>query len=202
MKKGFTLAEIMIVLTIIGVLTAILLPTAFQARPDKNVLLFKKANSTIGQVIKELATSDEYYKDGLMDTRANDAPFAADYLCKAMANILTIKGDVECRTNSGTATVPTDAASLDTICRTAQNAGAEFTTADGVDWFVASPSTNFDSVTKDTDGFYKNYKVVCFDVDGVKNEEDPFGYGIRVDGKIMLGARAKEWMEKDIQDKD
>jgi len=34
MKKAFTLAEIMIVLTIIGVLTAILLPIANHSRPD------------------------------------------------------------------------------------------------------------------------------------------------------------------------
>jgi len=33
-KKAFTLAEIMIVLTIIGVLTAILLPIANHSRPD------------------------------------------------------------------------------------------------------------------------------------------------------------------------
>ena len=45
------------------------------------------------------------------------------------------------------------------------------------------------------------YKVFCMDIDGLNNDEDPFGYGIRVDGKIILGARAQEWLEKSIQEK-
>ena len=40
------------------------------------------------------------------------------------------------------------------------------------------------------------------DVDGINKGEDPFGYGIRVDGKIILGARAQEWLGKNIQDKE
>ena len=38
MKKGFTLAEIMIVLTVIAVLTAILLPSAKNAIPNEKVM--------------------------------------------------------------------------------------------------------------------------------------------------------------------
>ena len=38
MKKGFTLAEIMIALTVIGVITSILLPVAFQSTPDENIM--------------------------------------------------------------------------------------------------------------------------------------------------------------------
>ena len=46
MKKGFTLAEILIVLVIIGVLTMILLPVAFQSSPDEQVMKFKKGYNT------------------------------------------------------------------------------------------------------------------------------------------------------------
>ena len=56
MKKAFTLAEILIVLVIIGVLTAILLPIAFQSSPDENVMKFKKANNTLGTIIRELTS--------------------------------------------------------------------------------------------------------------------------------------------------
>ena len=37
-------------------------------------------------------------------------------------------------------------------------------------------------------------------VDGVDKGEDPFGYGIRVDGKILNGARADEWLERDVNE--
>ena len=33
-------------------------------------------------------------------------------------------------------------------------------------------------------------------MDGINKDEDPFGYGIRADGKIFLGARAQEWLQK------
>ncbi len=46
------------------------------------------------------------------------------------------------------------------------------------------------------------YKVFCIDIDGINQGEDPFGYGIRADGKIMRGARAEEWLEKSIEHKD
>ena len=64
MKKGFTLAEILIVLTVIGILTAILLPVAFQSAPDENVMKFKKANSTLGTIVRELINADKYYANG------------------------------------------------------------------------------------------------------------------------------------------
>ena len=51
-------------------------------------------------------------------------------------------------------------------------------------------------------GFDAIYKVVCMDVDGINKGEAPFGYGIRADGKILVGSRAQQWIEKSIQDKD
>ena len=43
------------------------------------------------------------------------------------------------------------------------------------------------------------YKIYCIDVDGFNKGEDPFGYGIRADGKILNGKRAEEWQIKTLQ---
>jgi len=43
------------------------------------------------------------------------------------------------------------------------------------------------------------YADICIDIDGINKGEDPFGYGIRADGKILTGARADEWLEKGFQ---
>ncbi len=62
--RGFTLAEVMIVLTVIGILSAILLPVAINSTPDKNILKFKKANNTLATAIRDLISSGQYYKVG------------------------------------------------------------------------------------------------------------------------------------------
>ena len=54
----------MIVLSVIGVLTAILLPVARNTMPNEDVMKFKKAHSAIYATIRELVASDKYYRDG------------------------------------------------------------------------------------------------------------------------------------------
>ena len=95
MKKGFTLAEILIVLVIIGVLTMILLPVAFQSSPDEKVMKFKKGYNTLNTVIRELVSSDRYYQNGDLGTRANgntiDGEHDGDitYFCETFADTIS-----------------------------------------------------------------------------------------------------------------
>jgi len=122
MKKAFTLAEIMIVLTIIGVLTAILLPIANHSRPDENVMKFKKADTTLKNVIRELVNSDKYYVDGDLGIRklANgtsqliDGSHSGDntYFCNSVADMLSVK-KVNC---SDTIVTGFDNLRIDTVC--------------------------------------------------------------------------------------
>ena len=51
----------------------------------------------------------------------------------------------------------------------------------------------------DLNGNDISYKIMCIDVDGIGKGEDPFGYGIRADGKVLLGLRAETWSNKSIQ---
>ena len=101
-KFAFTLAETLIVLVIIGILTAILLPVAFHSSPDENLMKFKKAHSTFYTVIRELVNSDEYYANGYLGEKADGTPLdvretAANhetnrkYFCESIAQLLSVK---------------------------------------------------------------------------------------------------------------
>ena len=251
-KKAFTLAEIMIVLTVIGILTAILLPVAHQITPDENVIKFKKAHNTLYTVIRELVTSDQYYLDGDLGIRANgvliDGKHTGDktYFCNSIADLLNTKS-VNCSEANGndywtfyqiTESMPLNY--MDGICKdSATLIGEEIILSDAVVYYQTAPNTTFgmkwvdvnsdlktkcqdpafynafkpnceetlmysarNSAVVDSNGFGIIYKPFCIDVDGIGKGEDPFGYGIRADGKILNGARATEWLSKSIQGDD
>ena len=114
-NKAFTLAEVLIVVTVIGVLTAILMPIAFNTAPDENVLKFKKMNATLGTVIRELVSSEKYFKDGDLGIKADGTQLKTQedvanyssnrkYFCKAFSDVLSTKS-VDCRDfNTGAST--------------------------------------------------------------------------------------------------
>ncbi len=169
MKKAFTLAEIMIVLIVIGVLTAILLPNAFQVTPDESVLKFKKANTTLGNVIRELVYSDKYYADGDLGKKPDGTLIDASssenkkYFCETFSEIVSVKKkscsdkvqssydyvDLSTLTRDYTdAQYKAKTDEIDTWCKASEkNVGAEIITSDGVIWFQASPGTPFGSQT-------------------------------------------------------
>jgi len=228
-KKAFTLAEIMITLTVVGILTAILLPVAFKGAPSENALKFKKANSTLGAVIDELVHSDSYYYQGDLGRLPNgNIVSTPEYLCRTIADVMTTKS-VNCSSTSyGQYYIDTDTvhgwgaghgqADLDKICLTT-TAGAEIVTPDNVVWYQVGPGAHFGTIDAtygkrffsppegpithpDEFGFDRLYKVLCIDVDGIGKGEPPFGYGIRADGKILPGPRAAEWIKKSVQQVD
>ncbi len=273
MKKAFTLAEVMIVLTVIGVLTAILLPVARQSMPDENLMKFKKAHNTLGTVIRELVTSDKYYLNGDLGKRTNgdliDGTHEGDlkYLCSSIADLISAK-KVECSEyingvdGAGDAFIGKSAVDsvdvsieaggqyLDEMCRRfSVNIGEEIILNDSVVIFQTAPNIPFgitlqqfrgqtydDSAIEeciseahtycslrmfadphaprelilfdDDNGFDFMYKPICIDIDGIHPKataddcvnECPFGYGIRADGKIVAGARAQQWLEREVNE--
>ena len=248
--KGFTLAEVMIVLTVIGILAGILIPVANNSRPDENVMKFKKAHATLANVIHELVTSDKYYKAGDLGIKANGENTKKGDFCNAFADLLSTKKIVcdykansadkgfrlQCTGSVGTCTLNTDFdTQIDSECKNSQNStdnsNMGITTTDNIQYYEATlnnpfgckigdeanpcvnigdwtgngkPIYGYDS-TRDyviTDSGIKTlrlYKIFCIDIDGINKGEDPFGYGIRADGKIKPGTRAKEWLEKGFQ---
>ena len=248
-KFGFTLAEILIVLVIIGVLTMILLPVAFQSSPDEQVMKFKKGYNTLGTVIRELVTSDKYYQNGDLGLK-KDGTFILNndntrsYFCETFSDVVSTK-NVNCMEDNlvrGTVLLNGQEVGIgytpktpseediknskelfDTNCKDAQNdmpeeivlnddtifynAGTaafgshETYSEDGTPIHLRffSPPDQFPANYCDENGFDIAYKTFCMDIDGFNKGEDPFGFGIRADGKILTGARADEWINKSIQ---
>ena len=244
--KGFTLAEIMIVLTIIGILTAILLPVAISSAPDENVMKFKKGNNTLGNVIRELVNSDQYYLNGDLGKKADgNWVIESDYFCNTFSDVVSVKEnkctkDLPVSSNFkgyeaedwqikfGDAEISVN---LDKKCKNEINEQENYiVTADNIVFYEIDSGLSFgfdgngtgfgcgvrncyyfkwdksgvdDTINyNNANSFYYTYKIFCMDVDGIGKGEDPFGYGIRVDGKIIMGKRAEEWMQKSIQKGD
>lgn len=249
-EKAFTLAEIMVALVVIGVITSIILPVAFNNVPNENVMKFKKGNATLAKVINELVSSGEYYKEGDLGIKADGTLINGKqtddfkYLCKTFADVLSVKTinclDSEMDYWSGMIIKPevesqenwnTIASRLDLSCLDKEhcNTSFEITTADNISFYQANPAQPFGINARtygENDSYIESkerlfglkkwenlygtgrgsdvdpiYKVFCMDIDDFNKGENPFGYGIRADGKIILGARAQEWMEKSIQEK-
>jgi len=257
-KKAFTLAEILIVLTVIGVLTSILLPVAIHSAPDEKVMKFKKGHMTLFKVVNELVNSDKYYLNGDLGVMASGTKLDETkdnnkkYLCETFADILSTK-KVNCsvyenykfshisdnwnNVDMGENGILDALKTPDDFCKkAAQSVGEEIVTSDGIIYYETSPGTPFGIEYTRPDPFsdvtYRNgemscmvplglfrltaaetcdelltkpirvYKPFCMDIDGIGKGEDPFGYGIRIDGKIILGARAQEWFRKNLQDKE
>ena len=251
MKKGFTLAEIMIALVVIGVITSILLPVAFNNVPNENIMKFKKGNATLAKVINELVTSGEYYTPGDLGIKADGTLINGDhtddygYFCKSFADMINTKTinctDKKIQTDLDGSIVCSDwdvmdvnpqgrqTKAVDDFCKTFPNPNSEIINSDGIVYYetFAYPTFGWDKYgyfpangrlflepvgfsnknlpedkkMNEIDSAYRCKKVFCMDVDGIDKGEDPFGYGIRVDGKIILGKRAQEWLEKSLQEK-
>ncbi len=235
-KKGFTLAELLIVLAVLAVIAAVLMPTVFNSMPDENKLKFKKGYYTLKRTIDGMVNSDAYHGTGghfgKVLEEGEEYPYKADgddkgelYFCIQFSEMLN-SVDNQCTTFtnttglntvnfdtidiSGTATAPdasgnVQPSQLDNLCAgfpAADKSDVNIKTQDGIYWSLPKESFSGkagDNQVKNLEGVYASipsyYAVICMDVDG-PNGDAPFAFGIRRDGKVIAGARAKQWLQE------
>ena len=212
MKKtktfAFTLAEIMIVLTVIGVLSAILLPVASNSMPDKNIMKFKKTYNDLAATVRELSSSGEYFLPGDL-AEFPDESFevgmttddAAKYFIDSFADIVSHKSisyatseNLNC--TSMFSLFKNDPYGFDAMC--------------DLDYsFVTSKYSSTITLTNGVEIFefcsyngFADDKLICIDLDGKDGELMPFGFNLRRDGKITNGVRANWYLSRDITRKE
>ena len=72
--RGFTLSELMIAITVLGILCATVLPALLKNNPNQNKMMMKKAYYTLSSVVSELINDTSIYpgENGICpDTRQN-----------------------------------------------------------------------------------------------------------------------------------
>ena len=111
-KKGFTMTEILVALSIVGVLSAIMIPAFYRAKPNQEMLMLKKSYYMISRAISETINDEGFYKEtnnpdesGFADTTENIEPYHGvkasgnTKFCELVAARMNVDGDVHCTAN-------------------------------------------------------------------------------------------------------
>lgn len=182
-KDAFTLAETLVVLTIIGVLAVIALSVLQKSVPDKNKALFKKAYSVTERTIAELVNDENFYpydpdRIGFLNTDVVQIPGTTSAasgdtkLCELFTNKLNLLGDI---------------AYEDSNC--------VFETTDGIFWTMPVGVSDF--ATRKTITVDVNGRENLPNSDDVDNpERDIFSIHIYSDGRVNVsGPTEIEWLK-------
>ena len=117
-KQGFTLAEALVTLGVIGVVAALILPAVNSMRPDQNKVLYLKAHDALGYALSGIASNSKLFPAYIQEQKIpcssyplinTEAPVEerfADYtgktkLCNLLALSMNVdSNNIDCSQNS------------------------------------------------------------------------------------------------------
>ena len=216
-KNAFTLAELLITLTVCATLASLLLPAIAYIRPDKKKVLFKKAYYVAERMVYELVNDEDFYPTegetvGLANTvRAsylgfeyggeNDAD-AKSKFCKLFGRKVNITGEKE-QLNGPPPPYCDASHSKPKATGIAGTPGAyknpSFVTTDGIAWYM--PNSKFDKTTGTTAEIIYvdvNNKTEpnCMYKKGTCDKPDIFRIYVEPDGKMYVdGVKESEYLK-------
>jgi len=193
---AFSLGEVLVTLTIVGIIAALILPTIKHIKPDKQKMLFKKAYTNVERVVTELVNDNYLYPevadyDGLDYTDGvelnNKTYGGVSKFCELFAMKLNniSSDDIKCPYTS----------------LTDNSAGTpSFVTNDGIEFYI--PNTSFatdTTISIDINGEKKpncKYSAEC-------KTPDRFEIIVAADGKIKVsGDLEKSFLKSSSVAKD
>lgn len=144
-KKGFTLSEVMIAMTVLGVIAAILVPVVMKAMPQNNKVLFRKAYSTIEKSVSSMISDETNYPSDLtiVPTPPGTTSYSRGFnnttattntsnkFCYFLADQLNLNGAA-------------------TLIGTGATGNSTFTTTDGIAWTIYTPVSDTTNNTSQT----------------------------------------------------
>lgn len=206
-KNAFTLAEVLLTLTILGVVAAITIPLIQNTIPSTNKALFRKSYLTLQRAIENMLNDEVIYPSEITTnsggftyqrgfnytTDPTSAAGTKNKFCYYLAQELNLNGSAICPEASPSTLESTKFA----------------TTTDGVDWYIWPGSTSASTQMPLSGDVYMTRLLV--DVNGSKKpncfsdtstsctnmkpathtcsctNSDTFIIGVRFDGKIRAG---------------
>lgn len=167
--NGISLVEVLIALTIVGVLAVILIPTLREAMPNQNEVLHKKGTHMVESIVNDLATDPILYPDNdnkflsnLIKVNYKGKSYEGDTkFCELFASRLNLKpgSTINCENNKKT-----------------------LTSVDGIDWYL--PVTNFTDNNKITIDVNGDKAPNCLSTMINCSNPDQFVYFILPNGKV------------------
>jgi prepilin-type N-terminal cleavage/methylation domain-containing protein len=149
MKKAFSLAEVMITLAIMGVITSMLIPTLMTSIPNSKKYLYKAAYKNVEDVVVELINDASLYPMGNLENSTD-----AGFFCNNFTSKINTIGAPDCLNKR----VPSSAA-----------ATPNFIATNGMRWYglvnsFTAASPNYENVWVDVDGINKGNNFVGEDI--------------------------------------
>lgn len=151
-KSGFTLAELIVTLSIIGVLAVLIAPSMTNLVPDKNKALVLKYNTLIGNAVEDIFSNENLYH-----------PYSEEKIIGDRTEyFLTTDGINEC---GGLACVGNDISEL-LQTRIGNSTFANLTiTGNSADGYVLTLDTNPSKVGTTFNGSFKDVDTFIFKLD-------------------------------------
>lgn len=170
-QTGYTMAEVISVLALLGIISAILIPNIMSNSPSKNKMLFKKSYHETEKIVNDLINDTRFYPDETGFSygnayKVNNVDVVAEIVnvdgieyvgpnkfCKAFASKVSILGAVSnnCIVNS----LPTG-----------PNEAPSFTTTNGTAWYILNWAPKLE-ISGDSKIVKDNQKTIIFiDVNG------------------------------------
>ena len=183
---AFTMAEMLIVIVLIGFLGVIVLNSLSKAQPDKNKVLFKKTYSVIEKTVQELVNDETLYpydpnRPGFTnsiavvipggngtDKASGDTKFPV--LIKDKLNVLSDQG-----VDSG---------------------NYKFSTSDGIGWLIPVGAFTRGSekmITVDVNGFDKGPNTHLTQISDGIDKMDVFQVYVNFDGKVNVKGDVEQY---------
>ena len=221
--KGFTLAEILVTLLILAVLSTITINATSKMMPNKSMMIFKKSYTVLNNAINELINDNDLYPKYISKDPLNPDKYAG---FRATGNYVNVPGTffngTSDQTNggekfarllaaklnaeelednelnsycpTGTNVCVLKACSSNTDCIYNEDKRVQFTTPDGVTWEAS------------TESFKEKDNIVAIDINGNNSpncsfddagclQPDRFRFVVKYDGNIsFLSEQEKEYL--------
>lgn len=195
-KSGFTLAEVMVTLGVLGILAAIAIPVVMSMRPSEKRVMFKKAYMTAERAVSELASDETAYPSTTLCTGSGN--YSGQISCGFNNNTKPAAYGIPANISSAPQkfcwlfaqklnTITTvDCVAAKTAAENVANNSPSFTTSDGIQWFYnlgvfTASDTVYSRFVIDVNGEKAPNKMATKD-----SKQDRFPIDIRFDGKVQI----------------
>ncbi len=98
MKKAFTLAEVLVTLTIIGIVAAVAIPVLNHTRPEKDPIFYKKGIQSIQSAMLKIMDEDTIVNN--VDAEGRGLYLKGINVCNYFIEYLNISGKSNCNSES------------------------------------------------------------------------------------------------------